>query len=76
MKNSGICPKCGSGDILKVLSYTNRFGGGDVILTDNTLPVWLCGVEVPRYVCCACGYSEEWIDPKNLLKLKKQYGRP
>ena len=44
MKNTGICPKCGGKDILKVLSYTNRFGGGDVILTDNALPISLCGV--------------------------------
>lgn len=76
MKNTGICPKCGGKDILKVLSYTNRFGGGDVILTDNALPISLCGVRVPRYVCCTCGYSEEWIDVTDLQKLKKQYGRP
>ena len=27
---------------------------------------------VNRYVC-SCGYSEEWIDTKDLEKLKKYY---
>ena len=36
----------------------------------------ICAERTTRYVCCACGYSVEWIDPKDLPKLKKQYGRP
>lgn len=28
---------------------------------------------VNRYVCCNCGYSEEWIDREDLPKLKKKY---
>lgn len=28
---------------------------------------------VHRYVCCSCGYSEEWIDKEDIPKLEKKY---
>lgn len=34
------------------------------------------GIRVPRYVCCGCGYAGKWLDPEDLPKLKKEYGRP
>ncbi len=55
MKNSGMCPKCGSTDIIKVL---NR-NGWDFITSS-----WLLGlganVRLARYLCGKCGFSEEW----------------
>ena len=30
-------------------------------------------VLVHRYVCCDCGYSEEWIDREDIPALKKKY---
>ena len=30
-------------------------------------------VLVNRYVCCDCGYSEEWIDKEDIAALKKKY---
>ena len=30
-------------------------------------------VLVHRYVCCACGYSEEWIDKEDIPRLKEKY---
>ena len=30
-------------------------------------------VLVHRYVCCACGYSEEWIDKEDIRRLKEKY---
>ena len=73
MKNSGICPKCGGSDILRIFgALTDRSDG-------NRPPVAVSGISVPRvhrYVCCGCGYSEEWIDPKDLPALKKEFGRP
>ena len=32
-------------------------------------------VLVHRYVCCKCGYSEEWIDRKDIQTLKDKFGR-
>jgi len=28
----------------------------------------LSAVKVTRYLCCECGYSEEWIDNKEDIK--------
>ncbi len=44
---------------------------------DNILVGWttFSAVKVTRYLCCACGFSEEWIDnPEDVAKIKKKYG--
>ena len=36
----------------------------------------LSHVVVSRFVCCGCGYSEEWIESADdLQKLRGQYGQ-
>lgn len=30
-------------------------------------------VLVHRYLCCNCGFSEEWIDKEDIQELKKKY---
>lgn len=30
-------------------------------------------VPVHRYVCCSCGFSEEWIDQNDLQKLRERF---
>ena len=45
----------------------------------NRPPIVVSGISVPRvhrYVCCTCGYSEEWVDPRDLPALKKEFGPP
>ena len=32
-------------------------------------------VHVIRYVCCACGYSEEWINEEDIPRLLDRYPR-
>lgn len=71
VKNSGTCPKCGSTDIVRALSTSRTGCDGNGIRTDHIFPV----MRVPRYICCSCGYSEEWIDPKHLSKIKSEFGR-
>ena len=67
MKQSKICPKCGSTDILRVE------GSGGSLETSNILRLgWMDYVDVPRYVCCECGYAEEWVDRKNLFQLREK----
>ncbi len=70
MKNMNSCPKCQSRDILNIPGNAGPYGAG------NNIPVgWsnIFAVLVNRYVCCNCGYSEEWIDEKDIAKLKKKY---
>ena len=68
MKNTHICPKCKSEDIVRV-------PGADGV--NNIQVGWsiFSAVMVHRYVCCECGFSEEWIDRDDILKLKEKYGK-
>lgn len=68
MKSSHICPKCRSSDILKVKGTSNGYGAGNCIQTGI-----FAVVLVHRYVCCNCGYAEEWIDKEDIPKIKKKY---
>jgi hypothetical protein len=73
MKNSKVCPKCEAADIVAVPRRVASYGtGGDI-----DVGVKLGGmVDVTRYLCCGCGFSEEWFDdPKDLLKIMKKFGR-
>ena len=72
MKNKRICPKCNSSDILLVPGKAGAYGSGNNIQTGMTV---FSAVLVHRYVCCSCGYSEEWIDKEDIQKLKKKYDR-
>jgi len=67
MKHSKICPKCNSADIVRIDGYTGAYGTGNNILTGKTI---FSGVNVNRYVCCSCGFSEEWIDREDIDKVK------
>lgn len=70
MKNRKICPKCNSTDIIKVPGKAGAYGVGNNIQTG-----WsnFSAVLVHRYVCCVCGYSEEWIDKEDIPRLKEKY---
>ncbi len=72
MKNKRICPKCNSSDILLVPGKAGAYGSGNNIQTGMTI---FSAVLVHRYICCSCGYSEEWIDKEDIQKLKKKYDR-
>lgn len=67
MKQSKICPKCGSSDILQVED------SGGPMSTDNLLKIsWMEYASFSRYVCCKCGYIEEWLDTSDLQNLQKK----
>ena len=68
MKYSNICPKCRCNDILKVKGKVGAYGSG------NNIPTGVfSAVLVDRYICCNCGYSEEWIEKDYLPKMIKKY---
>jgi len=61
MKNSGICPKCKSNNISEIQS--------DLLGTRISTGAFSFA-SVSYYVCCQCGYVEEWItDKKDLEKI-------
>lgn len=70
MKFTKLCPKCNSSDIIKVPGKAGAYGSGNNIVTGWTI---FSAVLVHRYVCCSCGYSEEWIDQNDLQKLKDNF---
>lgn len=67
MKIRKICPKCNSADIIRIDGYTGPYGSGNNIMTKGTI---FSAVNVNRYICCACGYTEEWIDSQDIEKVK------
>lgn len=37
---------------------------------------WVTRVSVARYVCCDCGYVEDWVETqKDLETLRREYSR-
>ena len=72
MKNTRCCPKCGSQDILRIPDHPGRYASGNNIYTTSAT---LFGkVPVIRYVCCGCGYVENWVETQEeLQKLKRAF---
>ncbi len=70
MKNTHMCPKCNGTDILRIPGKSGAYGTGNNIQTGMSI---FSAILVHRYLCCSCGYSEEWIDKEDIEKLKKKY---
>ncbi len=70
MKHRRICPKCNSSDILRIEGQSKAYGVGNNIPVGMTI---FSSVLVHRYLCCSCGYSEEWIDKKDIPTLKEKF---
>lgn len=71
MKNTVKCPKCGSEEIRAVWNNPMWY-------RDQYIPVgatMFSAVSITRYVCCGCGYTEEWIDREDIPKLSGRYPR-
>lgn len=62
MKNTGICPKCGSGRIARIPD-NGKYANGNSIYLRSTVAL-LGRIPVIQYVCCDCGYVEEWVEAK------------
>ena len=70
MKHSKICPKCNGRDILRIEGQSKAYGAGNNIPVGMTI---FSSVLVHRYLCCTCGYSEEWIDKADIPKLIEKF---
>jgi len=73
MKNTNKCSKCESTDILHIPGQVAALGIGNNIPVGK-LTTW-SHVQVSRFLCVNCGFSEEWvIDNDGMERLKKKYG--
>lgn len=66
MKITGKCPKCGGTEILFVPSEPTFEHDPYIRNTGGWLAMRVDGVNVERWVCRACGYVEQWVDPEQL----------
>jgi predicted RNA-binding Zn-ribbon protein involved in translation (DUF1610 family) len=66
MKYTKICPKCKCTNIVRFDGYSGAYGSGNNVMVGNSI---FSAVNVNRYVCTNCGFSEEWIDTEDLPKI-------
>ena len=72
MKNGNLCPKCGSRKIVRIPDNPRRHASGNNIYT--TQATLLGKIPVIRYVCCGCGYTENWVETRrDLEKLNETF---
>ena len=48
------------------MKIAGAYGSGNYVLTGSTI---FSEVNVNRYICCSCGFTEEWIDKENIEKV-------
>lgn len=71
MKFAKRCPKCHLNDILRIPGTPQTHGFGNNIKAGATI---FSAVLVTKYLCCNCGYIEDWLDyPQDIEKVKKYY---
>ena len=68
MKNSKTCPKCVGSNIVRIDGYAGPYGTGNNVMVGASI---FSAVKVNRYICCICGFTEEWIDTKDLEKVEQ-----
>lgn len=68
MKITKICPKCKSSNIVRFDGFSGPYGSGNNLMVGATA---FSAVNINRYVCCDCGFTEEWIDKNDLEKVAK-----
>ena len=68
MKNTHICTKCNGSNIIRIEGSVRGISGAgnNISLAGNSI----LAVNVHRYLCCECGFSEEWIDKEDIAKIK------
>ena len=70
MRYTNRCPKCGGSHIVRVPDHPGRYASGNNIYTSAAT---LFGkIPVIRYVCCGCGYVENWVEsPMELVQIRQ-----
>ncbi len=63
MMHTRQCPKCGSREIVRVPDRPLRHASGNNIYTAHFENFGK--VPVIRYLCCGCGYVENWVESQS-----------
>ncbi|MGI6014536.1 MAG: hypothetical protein ACOX7K_09720 [Oscillospiraceae bacterium] len=72
MRHSNFCPKCNGTTVMRIPDNGRYANGNNIYTTTRTL---FGKIPVIRYVCCSCGYVEEWVEePRDLEKIQKVFG--
>lgn len=72
MKNMKRCPKCSSQNIARVPDEAHRYLANSIAITNIA---WVKRILVARYVCCDCGYVENWIETRGECEeIKRTFG--
>lgn len=72
MRHSGVCPKCGAQDVVRIPDNGRYANGNNIYTTRATL---FGKIPVIRYVCCQCGYVENWVERNSELEaIKRTFG--
>lgn len=66
-ENTQICPKCDSKDIFVIDGHADAYDAGSNIPYDPTIFIY---IPADRYICGACGCSEEWLRQEDLEKAR------
>lgn len=74
MRNTKTCPKCQGTEIVRIPGWLGPLGIGPYANLINIS--WFRGIEVTRYLCASCGFTEEWVEgERNLELLREEYPR-
>ena len=72
MKRTHKCPKCGSTDIAFVPDNAHRYLANSICVTKAA---WVKRIPVARYVCCGCGYVENWVENSSGIEdIRRAFG--
>ncbi len=66
MKKTGMCPKCGSTEVARFDGNVGPYGSGNNLQVGKTI---FSAINVNRYICLSCGFTEEWIDDGDLAQV-------
>lgn len=73
MKETRRCPKCGSQNIAWVPDNAHRYLANSIPITNMA---WVKRIPVVRYVCCDCGYVENWVENQaQREEIRRAFGR-
>ncbi len=69
MQKTKVCPKCQSRDVVRIPGTKQGYGPGNNISSGI-----FSQVLVSRYLCCSCGFIENWLESADdIIKVSKKY---
>lgn len=69
MLKTGVCPKCGNKEIIKVKDIHHSNGAGNICQSKIFLTENKCAL-ITFHVCTSCGFVEHYLDAEEIKKLK------